>query len=103
MTGCGVMTITFISRMKVYPEKEAQFRDLCHKLEEAVRRSEPGTLFYKFYRLEEDFHYAVLESFKDHAAEEAHLASDHFKAIGPDMIACLDGGYEREYLHPLQP
>ncbi|HEY8351518.1 MAG TPA: antibiotic biosynthesis monooxygenase [Sphingomonadales bacterium] len=97
------MTVTFISRMKVFPEKEALFRDLCRQMEEAVRQNEPDTLYFRFYRLDGEHRYAVIESFKNEAAEEAHLSSPHFKAIGPDMIACLDGGYEREYLHPLQP
>ena len=95
------MAVTFLARMKVHPHKEQDFIDLCHKLEEAVRDSEPGTLLYKFYRLEEPLQFAVLESFQDHAAEEAHLASPHFKKFGPDMIACLDGGYHREYLYSL--
>ena len=94
--------ITFLSRMKVFAEKEQQFIDCCKKLEAGVHNgSEPNTLLYKFYRLEEPLHYAVLESFTSHEAEEAHLASDTFKAVVPDMIPCLDGGYHREYLYPL--
>ena len=95
------MTITFISRMKVFPEKEQQFIALCKKFEAGVHGHEPDTLLYKFYRLEEPLHYAVLESFTSHAAEEAHLNSATFKAVVPDMVACLDGGYHREYLYPL--
>ena len=97
------MAITFIARMKVYAEKEKQFRQLCHHLEAAVTKAEPDTLFYKFYRLDDPLHYAVIESFKDEAAEEVHMNAEHFKKYGPDMIACLDGGYHREYLHPIEP
>jgi quinol monooxygenase YgiN len=94
--------ITFLSRMKVFPDKEQQFIDCCKKLEAGVQGREPDTLLYKFYRLEEPLHYAVLESFTSHDAEEVHLASYTFKAVVPDLIPCLDGGYIREYLYPLE-
>ncbi len=97
------MAITFIARMKVFAEKEEYFRQLCHKLEAAVIAAEPNTLLYRFYRLDEPLHYAVIESFTDEAAEDIHMNADHFKEYGPDMIACLDGGYHREYLHPIDP
>lgn len=95
------MTITFLSRMKVFADKEQQFIECCKKLEAGVHGHEPGTLLYKFYRLEEPLNYAVLESFTSHAAEEAHLDSATFKAVVPDLVACLDGTYHREYLYPL--
>ena len=91
--------LTFLSRFKVKPEKEAEFVDLVHKLTAAVRENEPGALQYQFYRQRDtDYGYAVFESFTDHEAEEAHLNSAHFKAFGTPMIECLDGAYVREYL-----
>jgi autoinducer 2-degrading protein len=95
------MTITFLSRMKVFPHKEKEFIELCRQLEAKVLSNEPETLLYTFYRLEEPLNYAVLESFSGHAAEEAHLETKYFKAIVPDLVACIDGTYHREYLYPL--
>ena len=96
--------ITFLSRFKVKPEKEAEFVDLVHDLTAAVHANEPGTLQYRFYRQRDvEFGYAVFESFSDEAAEEAHLNSDHFKEFGTPMIDCLDGAYVREYLDDVGP
>ncbi len=96
------MTHTFIARMKIFPEKEAQYLEACERMEKAVAENEPGALIYKFYRLREPNSFAVIESFKDEAADEAHQASDHFKEIAPLMIECIDGGWSREYLDPLK-
>lgn len=91
--------LTFLSRMKVKPEKEAEFIELVHKLTAEVRANEPDTLQYQFYKLrDEPLGYAVYESFTDEAAEEVHLSTDHFKQYGPPMVECLDGPYVREYL-----
>jgi autoinducer 2-degrading protein len=96
------MTYTFIARMKVFPEKEKQFIYACNKMELAVRKKEPDTILYKFYKLREPFSYAVIESFKNEAGDKAHQNSDHFKEIVNDMIECIDGEYIREYLDPLE-
>jgi autoinducer 2-degrading protein len=96
------MTHTFIARMKVYPHKIAEFIDACTRMEKAVSAFEPDALYYKFYRLREPNAFAVIESFKTEAADKAHQETAHFKDIAPTMIACLDGGYTREYLDPLK-
>ncbi|MGF1544921.1 MAG: putative quinol monooxygenase [Parvularculaceae bacterium] len=88
--------------MKVHPDKEDAFVELCERMEKAVAEHEPETLHYKFYRLREPHAFAVIESFKDEAADEAHQQAPHFKEIAPGMIDCLDGGYVREYLDPLK-
>lgn len=95
------MEYTFIARMKVFPEKEAQFIDACERMEKAVAQNEDGALIYKFYRLREANSFAVIESFASEEADAAHQASDHFKEIAQDMIPCIDGGWTREYLDPL--
>lgn len=96
------MAHTFIARMKVFPEKEAQFIDVCERMEKAVAENEPNTLIYTFYRLREPNAFAVIESFADEAGDEAHQESAHFKAIVPDMMECIDGTYTREFLDPLK-
>lgn len=96
------MSVTFIARMKIHPEKEAEYIELCRSLEAKVQAHEPETLIYSFYRLEEAHHFAVLESFTSHQADEDHQNTDYFKEIAPALIACLDGPYIREYLYPLE-
>jgi len=44
-------------------------------------RAEPGNLFFDWYRSVDDpTVYVLVEAFQDHAAGEAHVNSDHFKA-----------------------
>lgn len=99
--GREAVSYTFIARFKVHPDKESAFNDAASKLEAAVADKEPGAIYYKFYKLREPNAYAVFESFVDEAADAAHQQSDHFKAIAPALIECIDGGWEREYLDPL--
>lgn len=95
------MSITFIARMKIFPNKEARYREIIKQLEKDVAANEPGTLYYRFFKLDADNSYAVIESFSDEAAEEAHMNAPYLQAIMEDIMACLDGGYEREYLHDI--
>ena len=91
--------LTFLSRMTVKADKEAEFVALVHELTAAVRAHEPDTLHYQFFKLrEQPLGYAVFESFTDEAAEKAHMDTPHFHRIAPPMIECLDGPYVREYL-----
>ena len=94
--------LTFLARMKVKAEKEADFIRLAKALTREVREKEPETTGYEFFKLrDEPLGYAVYEQFLNEEAEEAHLSTPHFKQIAPDLIECLDGTYVREYLDPL--
>ena len=95
--------ITFLARMTVKPGMEAEFERLARDLEEKVSANEPGTRYYEFFRLREDRRYAVLESFDDEAAEDAHMNSLYLQEIAPPLVACLEGDppYVREYLDPM--
>lgn len=95
------MAHTFIARMKIFPEKTADFIEACQKMEKAVEENEADALIYRFYKLREPNGFAVIESFRTQAADEAHQQSAHFKEIAPTLIECIDGGWEREYLDPL--
>jgi autoinducer 2-degrading protein len=94
--------LTFLSRMTVKAEKEAEFLELVRSLTAAVHAYEPNTLQYRFYKLrDQELGYAVFESFTDEEAEKAHLDTPHFHRYAPPMIECLDGEYVREYLDDL--
>ena len=94
--------LTFLARMQVKPGKEADFEALAKELTEQVKAHEPGCGGYEFFRLPEtERGYAVYESFKNEAAEEAHRDTPHFHKLAPPLVECIDGEYVREYLHHL--
>ncbi len=93
--------ITFIARMTVQAGREAEFEQYCRELERHVRSTEPDTLAYDFYRLRDPGRYAVLESFRDEAAEHRHMGSAKLAELAPKISACLDGTWVREYFDPL--
>ena len=43
----------------------------------------------------------VLESFKNEAAEKAHMESPILTELLPVFVAAVDGTWEREYFDPL--
>ena len=94
--------ITFIARMTCKPDKRAEFIALCRRLEEYVRANEPDTLSYEFFKLREENRYAILESFRDEAAEHRHMSSKLLAETGPKISACLIGTWEREYFDGLE-
>ena len=98
-----MVKITFIARMTCKPDKEQEFVSLCRQLEGYVQANEPDTLQYEFFKLREPARYAILESFRDEAAEHRHMSSKILAEIGPKLSACLDGTWVREYFDPLEP
>ena len=94
--------ITFIARMTCKPDKRAEFVRLCRQLEGHVRANEPDMLAYEFFKLRDHNRYAVLESFKDEAAEHRHMNSAVLGEVAPKISACLDGTWVREYFDGLE-
>lgn len=94
--------VTFVSRMTVKPGREAEFVRRCEALTGIVHATEPGTLWYQFFKLREPRRYAVVESFESQAAEDAHMSSPALAEHGPGIVDCLDGPYVREYLDPFE-
>lgn len=92
--------VSFVSRMIVKEGHEAEFVRLCTALAEVVHRTEPDTLYYEFFKLREPRRYAVIESFANAAAEDAHMNSAAVADLGPGILACLAEPYEREYFDP---
>lgn len=96
------MAFSFLSRFRVRDDRENDFIALARQMEELSAR-EPGTLHYKFFRLADPAMYAVHESFVDEAADQAHMAYDHNKPLIEQIVACMEGTYEREMLFDLAP
>ena len=94
------MAYSFLSRFRIKPDRRDDFIALARQMEGLVDR-EPGTLAFKFFRLDEPDMFAVYESFVDEAADKAHMETDHGKPIIEQMIVCMDGSYHREMLYDL--
>lgn len=94
------MAYSFLSRFRIKPEKEKDFLRLAREMEGLVHL-EPGTLRFQFFRLDAPHMFAVFESFVDEAADKAHMETAHGKPLIEQMLACMDGSYERELLHDL--
>lgn len=95
------MPTTFLSRFKIKPDTEAEFLGLVEQME-AVAATEPDTLQYKFYRLDEPRQFAVFESFTNEDADRAHQQNPESAETIARMIDCIDGTYQREYLHDIK-
>lgn len=76
--------LSFIVRMKFTDEDRPKVTELLRDLG-AASRQEPGCVNYHTHFVEDDPSIAVIyECYQDHAALEAHRASEHFKkyAVG---------------------
>ncbi|WP_347718011.1 antibiotic biosynthesis monooxygenase family protein [Sphingomonas sp.] len=94
------MAYSFLSRFRIKSDRQGDFVALARQMEGLVDR-EPGTLAFKFFRLDEPNMFAVYESFVDEAADKAHMETDHGKPLIEQMVGCMDGSYHREMLYDL--
>ena len=93
------MAIGVIATLKVQDGKGAELEEVFRTLSERVRAGEPGNQLYRLCKSRADANtYVVMEIYADQAAIEAHGRSEHFKAAGPRIGACLAGRPEIQYL-----
>lgn len=93
------MAIGVIATLKVQDGKGADLEAVFGELAAQVRAGEPGNQFYRLCKSRSDANtYVVMELYDDQAAIEAHGKSDHFRAAGPRIGACLAGRPEIQYL-----
>jgi quinol monooxygenase YgiN len=82
--------IFIVVKFPVRPEKADSWMALVEDFTNATR-AEPGNLFFDWSRSVDDPNeFVLLEAFRDAAAGEAHVQSEHFKAAMesmPDAIA----------------
>lgn len=91
--------IGVIATIRIQDGKAEEFEAVFRSLAAAVRAGEPGNIFYSLTRSKTEANtYKVLELYADADALKAHGASEHFKASGPAIGACLAGRPEIEYL-----
>lgn len=79
-----------VAQITVKSGCEAAFEEAAGRLVEQSRR-EPGCLEYGLWRTEQPLHYAFVERYVDAAAVEAHRRSDHFRGIGRELGAFMEG------------
>lgn len=93
------MTIGVIATLKVQDGKGAEFEGVFQGLAAQVRAGEAGNMLYRLCKSRTDANtYVVMEMYVDDAALDAHRASDHFRAAGPKLGACLAGRPEVQVL-----
>jgi quinol monooxygenase YgiN len=92
--------VASIFRLHVKEGREWEFVERVNAYSAIVRRTEPGTLFYTYFRLREPRRYAVVEIFADQAAEDAHMSSLALAEHAPGIVDCLAEPYVQEHLDP---
>ena len=86
------MTIGIVATLNVKEGKNEEFEASFKELMAIVADKEPGNNFYILHRSRKDGNtYAVLESYADQAALDAHGKSDEFKAVSAGLGDCLAG------------
>lgn len=81
--------IVVLARIKTQAGSEARFEALASALVQASRQ-EPGMAGYTLLK-QGDGLYCFLEQYRDEDAVEAHRKTEHFRSIGREMGACMDG------------
>ncbi len=82
--------LTVVATLKVAEGKNAEFEAAFRKGVAEVKANEPDVLYYELVRSQNDPQtYRAIEVYKDDTAFAAHLASDHFKALGGALKTCL--------------
>lgn len=93
------MAIGVIATLKVQPGKDEELKAVFRDLATQVRANEPGNRLYQLCKPRKDADsYIVMEMYDDQAAIEAHGKSDHFRAAGAKIGACLAGRPDIQYL-----
>ena len=80
-----------VAKLKIKEGTNAEFEAAAGRLIEAVTSNEPGCLLYALHRTDDPNLYVFMERYTDEEALANHGKSDHFKQIGREMGAFMDG------------
>jgi quinol monooxygenase YgiN len=84
--------VTSSIRLKILPDKVAEFEGLVSQLVRDVHANEPGAKVYEIRRVKnQPLTYVYFLSFADQAAFERYSAADWHTQMSPKAVACLDG------------
>ena len=85
------MVLSVVAKIKVKDGQQAAFEAVASKLAAAVNANEPGCLLYTLNKSDDPVTYVFLERYANEDAVKAHRASDHFRSLGREMGAFMDG------------
>ena len=90
-TAADVETVTQGMRVKILPDKVAEFEALMAQLVRDAA-NEPGVKVYEVRRVKDQrLTYVYFLSFEDQAAFARYSAADWHTQAAPKILACLDG------------
>ena len=79
-------------RLKVLPDKVAEFEGLVSQLVRDIYANEPGAKVYEVRRVKgQPLTYVYFLSFEDQAAYDRYANADYHTQMSPKAVACLDG------------
>ena len=83
--------LAVIATIKVKPGMESQFEGVAKQLVAKVNANETGCKLYQLHKGEAAATYYFIERYVDDEAVKAHRGSDHFRSLGKEMGAFMDG------------
>src|SRR5688572_7230792 len=89
------MTIGVIAKLKVIPERQADFELAFSRYQSTVRSQEKGNLFFALHKSRDVVgDYVVMEQYLNDEALNAHRNSEHYKAIPERLGEFMAAGPE---------
>ena len=85
------MTLSVVAKIKVKDGQQAGFEAVAEKLAAAVNANEPGCLLYTLNKGDDPLTYVFIERYANEDAVKAHRAAEHFRTLGREMGAFMDG------------
>jgi quinol monooxygenase YgiN len=85
------MIQSIVATIKVKAGQAAQFEAAARKLVAAVNANEPGCLLYTLNKGDDEHVYVFMERYANEDAMKAHRGTDHFRTLGREMGAFMDG------------
>ena len=84
--------IGVVAELTIKARQGAAFEQIALQLQDAVRTNEPGCQLYRLFKVREtQDRYIFMEIYDDEDAVAHHRASDHFRTLGRQMGAFLEG------------
>jgi len=83
--------LSIVAKIRVREGQQQQFESVARKLVAAVNANEPGCRLYTLSKGDDPLTYVFMERYDSEDAAKAHRASDHFRALGREMGAFMDG------------
>lgn len=84
--------IGVVATLKIQDGKAEEFEQVGRDLMAKVKANEPGCMTYQVYKSRTEGNtYIMMEQYASEEDFKAHGQSEHFRAAGPALGACLAG------------